>query len=296
MDKISIILPVYNCESFIVECLESIKNQTIDNFEVVLIDDCSTDNTSEILKRYSSDDSRFLYNRNETNLKISASRNKGISLASGDYLFFIDSDDVIDISCLEKLYKALKNNEADVSICGFEMFTDTYKKDADFKDQIILNNDELMKEIARCESIQNFAWGKLFKKELFNGVVFPEGRVYEDVYVIPYVLSKTNKAVFLEEKLYFYRQNPTSISKTLSLSKIQDFFLSMEQKGKLILEQYTKSAYLMSQSFFDLFYLLKEYKVQKEMIPNYKTTKMLYKRIVSKASLKQKIKYLIAVM
>ncbi len=296
MDKISIILPVYNCESFIVECLESIKNQTIDTFEVVMIDDCSTDNTSEILKRYSSDDSRFLYNRNETNLKLSVSRNKGMSLASGDYLFFIDSDDVLDTNCLEKLYKALKNNGADVSICGFEMFVDTYKKDSDFKNQIILSNDELMKEIARCERIQNFAWGKLYKKELFNNVVFPEGRVYEDVYVIPYVLSKTNKAVFLEEKLYFYRQNPSSISKTLSLSKIQDFFLSMEQKGKLILEQYTKSAYLMSQSFFDLFYLLKEYKIKKEMIPNYKTTKMLYKRIVSKASLKQKIKYLIAVM
>ena len=295
MDKISIVVPVYNCEKFIGECLDSIKQQTISNFEVVLIDDCSTDKTPDILKAFAKEDSRFVYIKNETNLQISACRNKGISSAKGDYVFFVDADDVLEINCLEKLYAALKENDADVSICGFEMFENEIAKStsADIK---IFSNSELMKEIAICDKIQNFAWGKLFKKNLFDGVVFPEGRIYEDVYVIPLVLSKANKMVFLEEKLYFYRQNTSSLSKTLNLKKIQDFFFSMEQKANLYIEKYPDYLYYLSQSFFDLFYLLKEHKIKKAKIENYRNAKCVYRKMVAKAPFKQKLKYLVAVI
>ena len=111
MDKISIILPVYNCEHFIVECLESIKDQTIKNFEVIIIDDCSTDSSPDILQKYAKDDDRFIYCRNKTNLQISACRNLGIKKSTGDYLFFVDSDDILDSRCLESLYIPLKENK-----------------------------------------------------------------------------------------------------------------------------------------------------------------------------------------
>ena len=296
MDKISIILPIYNCERFIGECLDSIKKQTINNFEVIIIDDCSTDSSSVILQKYANEDSRFIYFRNEKNMQISACRNLGIKRSTGNYIFFVDSDDVLDSRCLEMLYTSLKDNEADVSICSFAMFKCEYIFDNQKMHISVLNNKELMKEIALCNRIQNFAWGKLFKKELFNGVVFPEGRIYEDVYVIPALLGKARKCSFVENTLYFYRQNQYSLSKTLNLCKIQNFFLSMEEKGKLYSLEYPDLLSFLSQSYFELFYLLKQHKIKKRDIPNYKSVKLLYKKAVRNAPLKQKIKYLIAVL
>lgn len=296
MNKISIVLPVYNTKQYIAECLESIKNQSYKNFEVIMIDDCSNDTSDLILKDYSKKDCRFIYVKNEVNSGPSFSRNVGINKSSGEYLFFVDSDDVLNTTCLEKLLDSLIKNNADLSVCGFEMFTDSVDNETTEPNEIIFDNDSLMKELAICTRIQNFAWGKLYKKELFDGVEFPNGRYFEDIRPTYMVFSKCSKAIYLNENLYYYRQNPNSISKTLNDTKVNDYFLFMEEKGKFIQIKYNHILKYMSQSFFELFYLLKEQKISKTRIQNYDSTKQLYKEAIKKAPLKQKIRFLIAVL
>ena len=259
MDKVSIILPVYNGEKFLVECLDSISNQSFSNYEVIMIDDCSSDSSSSILKRYAEKDSRFKFYRNEANGGLSYSRNVGVSLSTGQYFFFLDADDVLDPQCLKRLTDVLIQNGADISICGYEMFEDEIIKNSIFSEQTVLTNFELIEELAICSKIQNFAWGKLYKKELFNQISFPNGRYYEDICTTPRVFGKATRAVFIEDKLYYYRQNPSSISKTLNSKKINDYFLSMEEKGKYLLNNYRGTLKYMSQSFFDLFMLAKKH-------------------------------------
>ena len=296
MNKISIILPVYNGEEYLLNCLDSIKKQSFSDFEVIMIDDCSTDSSSNIMKQFESADVRFKYFRNDSNQGLSFSRNLGMSKCSGDYLFFIDSDDLLNHQCIEKLYTALLNSNSDISICGFEMFSDKVNYSLFKNEFVILQNKELIREISLCERIHNFAWGKLYKKSLFDGIEFPYGRFFEDICTIPCVFGRANKGVFISDALYYYRQNANSITKTLNNKKIKDYFLSMEEKGNYILANYKDILKYMSQSFFELFMLFKEIKEKKNDIPNYRNVKHLYKLAVKKADLKQKMKYILAVL
>lgn len=294
MDKISIVVPVFNGERFLYECLDSIYNQSFKNFEVLLVDDCSTDSSPDILKGYTIRDNRFIYLKNEENKGLSYSRNKGIECSTGEFLFFIDADDILDERCLQMLYDALISSGSDISICAYKMFESKIENNLLNSISLILEHNELMLELAKCSKIQNFAWGKLYKKELFDGVLFPVGRFFEDICTIPYVFDRAKKAVFIESELYFYRQNPVSISKTINKRKMNDFFKSMEEKALFISVKYPKIFKYMSQSFFELFYLRKENKFKKREIENYNITKQLYKKAVKRAPFKQKIKYLLA--
>jgi glycosyltransferase involved in cell wall biosynthesis len=296
MDKISIIMPVYNGELFIKDCLISIKNQSFTNFEVIMINDFSNDNTEQILNDFERSDSRFKLYNNNNNKGLSKSRNLGLDLAKGDFIFFIDADDIIDENCLKKLYELLKNNNADVAISAFKQFRTNVIKSEQTDDIETFDNKTIMRELAICDKIQNFAWGKLFKKELFKGIRFPDGRVYEDICTIPMVLNNGSKIIFTSEELYFYRQNDNSISKTLNLKKIQDFFLSMEEKGLFYLSEYPDLLSYMCQSFFELFFLLKKNKIDRKQIKNYHALKKIYKKSVKGAPLIQKIKYVLAVL
>ena len=296
MDKISIILPVYNGEEYLQNCLESIKKQSFFNFEVIMVDDFSTDSSADILKQFEKEDVRFRYFRNKLNQGLSFSRNFGMNKCVGDYLFFMDADDLLHPQCLEKLYNALLESDADISICQFEMFDCEANYSSLKSELIVFQNRELMKEISLCERIHNFAWGKLYKRFLFDGIEFPYGRFFEDICTIPRVFSRARKGAFTLDILYYYRQNPTSITKIMTAKKMNDYFLSMEEKGNYILEYYKDILKYMSQSFFELFMLFKKQKIKKSAISNYRSAKHLYKLAVKKSGLKQKIKYMLAVL
>lgn len=296
MDKISIVLPVYNGDKYLEECLNSIQNQSYKNFEVLMIDDFSNDSSAEILQKYEQRDPRFIYKRNLKNEGLSVSRNNGIQYSNGDLLFFVDADDVLDENCLNELFVLLKKYDADVSICGFEMFVDIICPHTKSSCALVYSNDELMREVTLCDKIQNFAWGKLFKKDIFDGVIFPPRRYYEDVNTIPLVLSRAKICVFLEAPLYFYRQNPDSISKKMNSKKICDFFMSTKEKSELILSNYPHLLKNMRNSFFNLFMLRKNNKVNKTEIKEYESLKKIYKLSIKGAPIKDKLKYLIATL
>lgn len=296
MDKISIILPVYNGEKYLAECLDSLIEQSYNNFEVLMVDDCSTDSSASILRRYELKDARFKYLRNSKNMGLSFSRNKGIESSAGSFLFFIDADDTLSTNCLKLLYDSLKSNNADISMCCYVTQENEFTNVETQIGEIVFNKNELINELSKCVRIQNFAWGKLYKKALFNAIRFPVGRYYEDICTTIQVFNNANRGVFMQNALYFYRQNPSSISKTLNLKKINDFFLSIKEKGLFIQKYYPQELKYMSQSFFELFYLIKKIKVSRKQVKEFKETKAIYKRAVKSSSFKQKIKYLIAVI
>lgn len=201
MDLVSIIVPVYKVEQYILECLTSLKNQTYQNIEVLVIDDGSPNEEKKIIDAFLSD-SRFHYYRKE-NGGLSSARNFGIKKAKGKYIAFVDGDDYVDISLIEKLYLAIQKENVPISICGF--YREYPKK---------LNLNPITQE-----DVEVFrypcAWNKLYLKSILDEheFLFPEGSWYEDLHFTTRVLL-CNKFVVIPDYLIYYRQNPSSIMHT----------------------------------------------------------------------------------
>ena len=209
-DLISVIVPVYNVEKYLEECVNSIINQTYKNLEIILVDDGSKDNSSKMCDELAKKDSRIKVIHKE-NGGISDVRNVGIENSRGKYIQFIDSDDFMEDNMIETLYKDILENEADVSMCSYYLFKDGVKTtDATYKKEIY-NKEQILKEILLDEKVRSYLWNKLFKKSLFSGIYFPKGKVFEDIYVIPFIFEKSNKVVFNNIPLYYYRQREGSI-------------------------------------------------------------------------------------
>lgn len=221
MKKISIIVPIYNMEKYLNRMLDSLITQTYKNLEILLIDDGSCDNSGKICDEYAKRDNRIKV-VHKTNKGVSISRNLGIELATGDYIGFVDSDDTIDKMMYEKLYTNLVNNDCDISACNYCTFSTVpvfkYSNKID-----IFNKEEALKDIISNGLITNFLWNKLFKKEIFNNILFPSGKIYEDIYVMPKLLENINKLCFDNSKLYGYFFRTDSCVNTYNKSKNMNY-------------------------------------------------------------------------
>lgn len=220
--KFSIIVPVYNAESRIEKCLDSIINQTFSDFEVILINDGSTDNTLSTLKDYCQKDSRFhVYSFD--NSGVGLSRRRGITLAQGDYLIFVDSDDTINPELLSSLKPFTENNKMDVI-----RYQCSIIYDKDFKDHSRYNitSDYIPKtgiEALHSWSIpgKKYAvyWLFCFKREiLLNSFLIPNLRCYEDVAIIPLLIISAKSVITIDYVGYHYIQNKESLTNVRSIS------------------------------------------------------------------------------
>lgn len=216
---ISIIVPVYNMEKYLDECLNSILMQTFRNFEVILVDDGSTDRSSEICDRYveSYSDWKVIHKKNGG---LSSARNAGIDIAGGEYVCFIDSDDRVASNYLEILYNNAVQYGADVSFCDYlEWDGDEigYERMVEKEKKFLSREDVWGYLTATGASVRQsmpviVAWGKLVRAELFQTLRFPEGVWHEDEFIVHRLLTKANIYVGSLSKLYFYRQRPDSIT------------------------------------------------------------------------------------
>lgn len=214
---ISIIVPIYNTQDFLFECLESIKRQTYINFEVLLINDGSTDNSAEICKSFCSKDSRFkLYTKENGGL--SSARNFGIEKSQGDYITFVDSDDLISPYFLEILYENLQEG-CSIAQCSYSRFSDINQIRLDIdvrkslKFQIIT---ETLDNYIRGLSLSTMVWDKIYKREIFQesegNLRFPKGMTMEDAYILTDIYSLHEiKIAVTNYPLYFYRERENSI-------------------------------------------------------------------------------------
>ena len=213
---ISIIVPIYKVERYLNACVDSIVNQTYANLVIILVDDGSPDKCPEICDEYARLDNRIKVIHQE-NGGLSAARNAGIDIASGEFLTFIDSDDFIAKNYVELLYKGIVDFDADISIASFCTFTK--------EDELEIQSIEFpFVEITREERFRRYgalnaelsmpfisACNKLYKKDFFASIRFPIGKLYEDAFTTYKLLDKAKKIVFTPSKLYFYRINPQSI-------------------------------------------------------------------------------------
>ncbi len=213
---ISIIVPVYNVEEFLEECLNSIVSQTYKNIEIICVNDGSPDNSKKILEDFQKRDSRIKVFEKE-NGGLSDARNFGHKKSKGEYIAFVDSDDVIDPNFIYKLYKAIIENNTKVSICNFSHLTNG--KLLPYCD---LPNDKLIEfsnnnYFDLIGQYHNTAWRKLYHKSVIQDIDFPKGILHEDIGYWLIVLSNVDKIALVPEQLYFYRQdNEKAITKNMS--------------------------------------------------------------------------------
>ncbi|WP_022772777.1 glycosyltransferase family 2 protein [Butyrivibrio sp. AE2015] len=212
---ISIIVPVYNVENYARKCIESLISQTYKDIEIILVDDGSTDSSGAICDEYAQKDNRIKVIHKE-NGGLSDARNAGLDIASGDYIGFVDSDDYIDEHMYGHLYDILVDNNADMSVCDFLEVSDTDDaKDAQSESKIeIIEDKDVYKLVTSFNTADITAWNKLYKRDIFSDYRFEKGRLHEDQWAIPYVVSKCNRIVKSSAKLYYYVTRNDSISKT----------------------------------------------------------------------------------
>lgn len=224
--KISIIVPVYNVEIYINECVNSILNQTFRDFELILVDDGSSDDCGRICDIYGERDTRVRVIHKE-NGGLSSARNTGLEVCKGEYVIFIDSDDYIENNTLQYSYDLVIDNKADAVIFGMRSFYEDNNKveiDTSKPNIEVLNSKEAIKKYLSYE-IKGYSWNRLVKKDIIlnNKIFFPEGIKYEDIYPTFKTLSKCNKIVLTNCVLYNYRQRRGSLSKDISQKGIKDY-------------------------------------------------------------------------
>lgn len=231
---ISIIVPIYNAESYLKSCLDSVLSQTFNNFEVLMVNDGSTDNSANICQAYAERDSRFRYFEKE-NGGLSDARNYGLDRVQGTYITFLDADDFLFDNYLEKLYQASRLSDSDILIGGYCRFdgSDFYFYNDHFKSESLISFTSAQ-AIQVLDSMLDVpfltfstAWGKLFKRDLFNELRFPYGKYAEDQFLIWKLYMKADKIHVFNNASYVYRMNPSGLSSVFSLKHL-DYIDALE--------------------------------------------------------------------
>lgn len=224
-EKVSVIIPVYNDEKYLKQCVESVLTQTYTNLEIILVDDGSTDHTPEICEEYREkyDQIRVLHKKNGG---VGSSRNAGLALATGEYILFIDNDDWLEKHHIEELYKLAKENNADIAAGNFNIF---YEDTSTFS--YWLNDDTYFKKVYSIKewfSLQyrtdfynmsvvfTVPWDKLYKRSLFKNIVYPEDAPVEDDLTTWKVYLLANKIAYENKAIYTHRKIKSSVTASVS--------------------------------------------------------------------------------
>ena len=234
MSEISIIVPVYNVEQYLENCIESILNQTFKDFELILVDDGSTDNSGKICDIYEKKDSRIKV-IHKNNGGLSSARNAGLDIACGKYIGFVDSDDSIHPRMYEILYDLIKKYESDISCCNYKKIYDI------FKDEYENVNSLEVIEMSNIEAIKNLydkgigvklviACNKLYRKNLFDNIRYKVGRIHEDEFMAHRILYNSKKITYVDNELYYYLQREGSTMSKKSYKRKVDALLSKSDR------------------------------------------------------------------
>ena len=215
MPDLSIIIPVYNVENYIHQCIDSILNQTFTNFELILVDDGSPDNCGKVCDEYAKKDKRIKVIHRE-NGGISAARNTGLQYAIGKYIAFVDSDDYVSTTMYETLIDVSRKTGADIVKCGYCEFVDnevTGKKA--FEEVKVMNNNDgqTLLRLYYEGVLYIVVWNSIYSSDLAKSVTYPEGYINEDNYASPMYLHLCKKIAVIPDTLYYYRQNYNGLSK-----------------------------------------------------------------------------------
>ena len=212
--EISVIVPVYGVEKYLPACIESILNQTFTDFELILVDDGSSDRCPAICDEAAERDVRVRV-IHQANQGLSAARNAGIEIACGEWLGFVDSDDYIAPQFYEKLYQTAQRTDADCAICSVQNVDESGKPIDSALMRVadeVKTGREVLRKIGRDDVTPYLtAWNKLYRRKLFNTLRYPAGRQNEDVFVFAELFCQVQRAACVAEPLYFYRKRIGSL-------------------------------------------------------------------------------------
>lgn len=253
--KISVIVPIYNSEKFLKKCLDSIVNQSLKELEIILVDDGSTDNSYHICDEYRDRDPRIILIR-QSNQKQGAARNRGIEIANGKYIGFVDADDYVDLNFFEKLYNAAEKYDTDVALASLKkVCVQKEKYKWHFKTEKILVTDH--EKFLHGKQIKNAApYNKIYRKSLIDKckLRFAENVFYEDGLFTTKAIYYANKVIIVPGTNYYYLKNPNStvnskqtekhkIDALIAKQQILDFVRTNELRLPKNAFHYTRKVY-----------------------------------------------------
>lgn len=222
--KVSIIVPVYNVENYLENCIESILNQTLQDIELILVNDGSTDGCRKICDEYAKKDNRITVIHKDYG-GVSSARNAGLDISKGKYIGFVDSDDYVDLEMYDKLYKLCESNNSDIAVCKLGRVINgkliNNEENLFIKD---LNNNEAIEELFKGILYRFSLCNKLFKKSCFKEISFPEGRIHEDLSTTYKLFANADKVTYTNYIGYFYvKRNNSILTKTYNEKRIEAF-------------------------------------------------------------------------
>ncbi|MGN1282524.1 MAG: glycosyltransferase family 2 protein [Limosilactobacillus sp.] len=220
---VDVIIPVYNASKTIKKCIASLQEQNYSSFNIILIDDGSTDNSPAICDYYKKFENTYVYHIKNSGLAYV--RNYGLEVATSKYIMFVDSDDWVANNFLEKAVRFMEESHNDIGVFGYYIVSDN--------DQVKLANKDYFKtkrEITKKEAIKgliedtigNFAWNKIYRREIFRDIKYPVGKYFEDLATMYKVFNSAKSIGILNEFLYYYYQRDDSIMHSLSRKAIGD--------------------------------------------------------------------------
>ncbi|KIL49361.1 glycosyltransferase family 2 protein [Jeotgalibacillus soli] len=303
--EISIIVPVYNVEPYLSQCLDSILAQTFTNFEVIVVNDGSTDKSGGICDEYARKDPRIKVVHKEYG-GVSSSRNVGMKAAQGNYIGFVDGDDRIDANMYQELYRLCVETASDISICKLGREIDgklINKVEAEFIKE--LNHTEAMRELFKGVLYRFSLCNKLFNKKCFESIQFPEGRIHEDLSTTYKLFSNSNKAVYKEYIGYIYIKRKESILTSRFSEKRLDAFLGWDEIISFMSQEYPQLVTEVIASFTygcvdNIYYVFDqvEGKQEKTKFLNFiqKYIRKHYRKIIKNYTISRKYKVLITLI
>lgn len=228
--KLSIIVPVFNTEKYLTECIDSILNQSFREYELILVNDGSTDNSLQICREYMMKDSR-IHVIDKTNGGLSSARNSGLNFSTGNFIGFVDSDDVIQYDMFETLYNDAIRTDSEISSCkllvlgegsaGFQY----HPKQIEMK----FNKQDAMRELVTNRVLTFSSCNKIYEKHLFYELRYNENIIFEDMDISYKLIDKCHSISYTEKTCYFYRFNPTSILRSeFSLNRLVEYQIRNE--------------------------------------------------------------------
>ncbi len=227
--KISVIVPVYNVEKYLSECLDSLVHQTLEDIEIIIVNDGSTDNSQAIINKYVKSYPRKIKSLSKENGGLGDARNFGVPYATGEFIGFIDSDDYVDLDLYEKLYNIAIAENSEISVCDIDVFNDLNKKTL-----YVMNGLNLKDDLSQIQSAllsPLYSWNKIYNRSFFlkQNLKYPTREWYEDIPVtIPLFLSSRNIS-YVSSVYVHYRQREGSIMQSTNDPRLKDIFLSIQK-------------------------------------------------------------------
>lgn len=252
--KVSVIIPIYNVENYLVKCMESVQNQTFDDIEIIAVNDGSTDGSRRLLDEMKLKDDRIII-VDKKNEGLSSARNVGIDIAKGEYIAFIDSDDWVDKEYIKRMYDVCVDYGCDIVQCSYEDIF-VYQDSSSTRQTSINSVPTFYTGREFCYAMYtllswrcNLTWNKLYKKSLFDNIRFPYGKIHEDEFTTYKIIWSAKKIATISDRLYYYRYRKGSIMNE-----------SYDKKRLHASEAYTeRENFFENQGEIELLYLAKKY-------------------------------------